>query len=93
MRYLRRDATGRPIRVGDIVRIIGIPDLSGMSPGPRRESQRVFRHLVGKYKRVAEFDRFGHAGLWFRIQSGRDAGIHFVVLEPHLLRVRQSRAA
>jgi hypothetical protein len=92
MKLSRRDVTGVPLRVGQTVRVIGVPDLSGMSRQVRAESLRVFRYLVGKYKRIAEFDQFGRAGLWLRIPSGRDAGRHFVVIEPELLRVRRSRA-
>ena len=85
------DATGRRIRIGDIVRIVGIPDLSGMHPSARAESLPVFKHLVGKYKRVAGFDRYGHAELSFRIQRGRHQGYHSVWIEPDLVRVRRKR--
>lgn len=86
----RLDATGRPVRVGDLVRIVGLPDLAGMRPAARRESARVFEHILGTYKRVRGFDRHGHAELYFRIVRGRSAGLHTVWLEPHLLRVRRS---
>jgi hypothetical protein len=91
MKLPRHDVTGAPLKVGQVVRIVGVPDLAGMSPRMRSESLRVFKYLLGKYKRIAEFDQFGHAGLWFRIPGGRDAGRHFVVIEPKLLRVRRSR--
>jgi hypothetical protein len=84
-----KDATGHSIRVGDIVRIVGVPDLSGMSSKRRRESLPVFEHLVGTYKRVTEFDELGHAWLRFRIRSGRHRGYHAVGIEPYLLRVRR----
>ena len=87
----RNDVTGRPIKVGDVVRIIGVPDLSGMSPDCQAESAPVFRHLVGTYKRVEEFDEFGHAWLRFTIRSGPQAGWHSVAIEPCLLRIPVGR--
>lgn len=89
---LRKDASGARLRVGDTVRIVGIPDLTGMSPDCLAESLPVFRHLVGKYQRVTEFDKNGLAWLSFRIREGTHAGRHSVGIEPHLLRVRRGRA-
>lgn len=85
------DATGRRIRIGDMVRIVGVPDLSGMSPGPHSESLPVFEHLVGRYKRVTEFDEYGCAWFFFRIRSDPEGQYHSVAIEPHLLRVKRSR--
>ena len=87
----RQDVTGRPIKVGDLVRIVGVPDLSGMSADCRLESLPIFRYLVGKYKRIQEFDEFGHAWLNFKIRKGPHAGFHWVAIEPCLLRVRIAR--
>jgi hypothetical protein len=89
-RLKRRDVAGERLRVGDLVRIIGVPDLSGMSPDCRAESLPVFKHLVGTYKRVAEFDEFGLAWLRFKIRKGPHAGYHSVGIEPYLLKVRPS---
>ena len=86
------DVTGKRIRVGDVVRVVGVPDLSTMAPTPRAESLRVFRYLVGRYKRVVAFDEQGLAELSFRIRSGRSRGDHTVWIEPHLLRVRRRQA-
>ena len=91
-RIPRKDVTGERVRVGDIVRVVGVPDLSGMSAECRAESLPVFRHLVGKYKRVVEFDEYGQAWLTFRIRKGPHAGLHWVGIEPWLLRVRRTRA-
>jgi len=88
-RLANKDATGKPIKVGDIVRIIGVPDLSGMSPACRAESLPVFKHLVGSYKRVYEFDESGCAWVCFKIQKGASGGLHTVGIEPYLLRVRR----
>ena len=52
-RYARRDVDGNPLRIGDIVRIIGVPEFRGKWP---RSTKRVFRYLVGKYKTIDEFD-------------------------------------
>ncbi len=88
-RLARKDATDQRIRIGDIVRIIGVPDLSGMSQECRAESLPVFKHLVGTYKRVEEFEEYGQAWLRFKIRNGRHVGYHSVGIEPCLLRVRR----
>lgn len=85
------DATGRRIKVGDMVRILGVPDLSGMKPGPRAESLPVFEHLVGQYKRVQEFDEYGFAWFFFRIRNDPNTRYHSVAIEPYLLRVKRTR--
>jgi hypothetical protein len=90
-RQVRKDVTGQRISVGDMVRIIGLPDLSGMSKEGRAESMPVFEYLVGKYKRVEQFDEWGMAWLRFRIRRGISAGYHMVGIEPYLLRVRRSK--
>ena len=87
----RKDVTGTQLRVGDVVRIVGVPDLTGMSPDCRNESLPVFRHLVGSYKRIIEFDEHGLAWLSFRIRGGPQAGRHSVGIEPRLLRRRRAR--
>ena len=86
-----KDATGRNIKVGDVVRVVGVPDLLGMTPECRAESLPVFQYLLGKYKRVDEFDEYGFAWLWFRIRKGPHAGYHSVGIEPYFLSVRQPR--
>ena len=83
------DATGKRIRVGDTVRVVGVPDLKGMAPKQRRESLPVFKYLVGKYKKVEEFDPYGCAWLTFIIRKDPSRGIHSVAMEPFLLRVRR----
>jgi hypothetical protein len=88
-RLPRRDVKGERISVGDMVRVIGAPDLAGMSPECREESLPVFEHLLGKYKRVEEFDEYGLAWLRFRIRNGPHAGYHSVGIEPRLLRLHR----
>ena len=85
------DRDGRPIRVGQVVRIVGTPDLSGMSDDARRESAPVFEHIVGRYKKVSDITDLGLVELCFRIAAGPHAGRHTVWIEPYLLRVRGSR--
>ena len=89
-RLKHRDVSGEPVKVGDIVRVIGVPDLVGMSAECRAESLPVFEYLLGKYKRVENFDKFGFAWFTFKIRKGPHAGFHSVGIEPHLLRVRRT---
>jgi hypothetical protein len=84
-----KDRNGRRIRVGNRVRVIGIPNLRGMSKEGRAESLPVFRYLIGKYKRIAEFDEYGLARLDFAIRRGRHRGWHGVMIEPFLLHLPQ----
>jgi hypothetical protein len=87
----RRDVRGRTLQVGDVVRIVGVPDLSRMSASGIRASRPVFAHLLGSYKRIAAFDDSGRAELSFRIRAGRHRGVHWVWIEPFLLSKRQQR--
>lgn len=82
----RKDALGRRLKAGDVVRIIGVPDLKGMSESGLRESLPVFRHLVATYRRIQLFDEHGFARISFRIRRGPFAGCHDVAIEPFLLR-------
>ena len=81
-----RDADGRTVRKGDVVRVLGIPDLSGMREPYRRETEAVFKHITGTRRKVFGFDQFGSAILVFGIRSGPHAGSHSVAIEPHLIR-------
>jgi hypothetical protein len=90
-RLAPHDVDGKRIKVGDSVRIVGVPDLSGMTAECRAESLPVFEHLVGTYKRVREFDELGCAWLSFSIRKGPYAGYHSVGIEPYLLRRRKGR--
>jgi hypothetical protein len=82
----RRDCTGERISPGDRVRVLHTPDLTGMAPRPRAETARVFQHLIGTYRRVESFDRFGFLRVMFRIRRGPLKGLHWVGIEPHLVR-------
>jgi hypothetical protein len=88
--HLPNDVAGAPLQVGEIVRVIGVPDLSGMSSHAQHESRPVFEHLVGKYKSIRGFNEFGMLELSFVIR-GKPIQ-HTVWLEPYLVRKRQSRS-
>ena len=90
-RLSAKDANGRRVKTGDMVRVIGVPTLAGMTPECRAESLPVFQHLVGTYRRVEEFDKFGFAWLRFKIRRGPHRGYHSVAIEPYLLRLRVAR--
>ena len=82
----RRDCNGQRLRPGDRVRVLAVPDLVGMGKRPKAETARVFQHLVGTYRRIDSFDRLGFVRLVFRIRRGALKGLHWVGIEPHLLR-------
>ena len=74
------------------MRIVGVPDLAGTRRGSRRESLPVFRHLVGKYKRVAGFNDLNEVEIFFSIRKGRHRGLHFVWIEPYLVQIKSNQA-
>ena len=83
------DARATPLRVGDRVRVVGAPDLSTLPEVGRAETSAVFAHIRGRCKTIAGFDDHGLVELAFRIRSGPQAGMHWVMIEPALLvRVR-----
>jgi hypothetical protein len=86
------DARGKRIRRGAIVRIVGLPDLSGIrSSKSRREVTAVFRHVRGQCKRVRGFSRYGFVEIFFRIRRGSLCGWHSIEIEPALLMVQKRR--
>ena len=85
------DSRGHRLRVGDTVRIVGVPTLAGMGTETRAESKPVFEHLYGQYKRITEFDEVGWARLSFRIVRGRLRGWHTVWIEPCLVKKMRRR--
>lgn len=93
MRSIRPiDRNGTSIGIGDVVRIVGIPDLTGMSPDCLAESLPAFQHLVGKYKRIRGFGDDGCAEFSFTIRdSDGKRRRHFVWIEPFLLHVPRQR--
>ena len=81
-----KDVNGATVREGDLVRVLGVPDLKGMASPYREETEAVFRHIRGSRKRVYGFDHFGCAILVFHIMRGKHAGNHSVAIEPELIR-------
>lgn len=81
-----KDIDGQTVRKGDLVRVLGIPDLTGMRDPYRGETEAVFNHILGTRRKVEGFDQFGCAILVFGISSGPRAGTHSVAIEPHLIR-------
>jgi len=81
-----KDVDGRTVRKGDVVRVLGTPDLSGMTDPYRRETEAVFKHITGTRRKVYGIDQFGAAILVFGIRFGPHAGSHSVAIEPHLIR-------
>ncbi|HJU40956.1 MAG TPA: hypothetical protein VJ724_15395 [Tahibacter sp.] len=85
------DDRGNKMRIGDLVRVMGIPDFEHWTPAQRRFSLGVFRHIRGTCKRISSFDRHGYAEIFFIIRGGANRGIHSVAMEPYLLRVQRKR--
>ena len=81
-----KDRLGFTLSPGDLVRMVGHPDLSTATIGARREMEPVFRFLQGKYKRIKAFSHEGWAEIEFKIRSGKLSGRHTVWIEPNLLR-------
>jgi hypothetical protein len=86
------DARGRRVHAGSRVRVVGVPDLTGMKQPDRRRSEAVFRHILGTCKRVSSFDQYGCAEIYFAIRRGPSRGLHSVALEPFLLLVQSGLA-
>jgi len=86
-----KDANGQALRIGDVVRVCGLPDLSEMPPHTRRESDRVFQYLVGRRKRIMRIDEVGNAEFMLRLKEKGKTTIHLVRIEPHLLKKPQRR--
>lgn len=70
------------------MRVVGIPDLTGLSKDCRAETLPVFRYLKGKEERIDYFDEHGLAWLQFSIPHGKHRGMHGVAIEPYLLQRR-----
>jgi hypothetical protein len=77
-RYAPLDDAGRDLRVGDWVRLVKLPDLTGMPP----ETHDVFARALGKTFRIEWFDRHGLAHLDLTKKVAR---LHSVFVEPFLL--------
>ena len=76
-----RDRKGNAARSGDHVRVLAVPDLTGMSSPYREQTEGVFRHIKGTVKRVRSVDEYGNAILVSFIRAGQHAGYHSVAIE------------
>jgi hypothetical protein len=85
------DRDGARLRKGDVVRIIGVPDLSGMGADCIAESRPVFEYLVNKYKTIRGFDKWGNVEIEFRIPHEGPHSSHTVWIEPFLLKKKMGR--
>ena len=73
------------------MRVVGTPELGDLPADDPLGTRAVFAHLLGSYRRISGFDAYGHAELRVRIRGGACAGLHWVWLEPALLRRRRRR--
>ena len=88
------DARGNQISLGSLVRIVGKPDFSDVTPlSVRDERERVFTHILGQCKTIDDIDQQGQVGMTFKIRKGQDAGIHCIWLEPHFVLVQMPNPA
>lgn len=90
MRTHRQDIDGRLVRVGDAVRVVGLPDLSGMADDCRKESEPIFQQLVGKSKKISDFNELGMAELTFKVKCEGKWERHTVWIESSLLRLKRN---
>ncbi|TBR16727.1 hypothetical protein EPO15_18570 [bacterium] len=72
---------GRRLKVGDRVRVVGVPDLAGMSPSAQVEFLAALKALRRRPRKVRGFDARGNADLMVRIAGD----LHILSLEPGLL--------
>ena len=88
-----KDARGRLIRKGSRVRIVGMPDVSGIRDRrARRHVACVFQHLQGQIKKVRGFSRYGFAEISFKLRRrGPLGGWHGIEIEPKLLLAQRGR--
>jgi hypothetical protein len=76
----------RRFRVGDKVKVVGIPPIS-FAPGVKDElgSEKLFKNMLGKIYTVRGFDKYGHIEL-------RPKRSDLVWIEPEFLKIRASRS-
>jgi hypothetical protein len=85
MRSRAVDELGRPLHVGDWVRLVALPPKQGHWPPATR---RVFRRALGLTFRIEGFGRYGHAELDL---SRKVARLETIWVEPWLLRRTRTR--
>ena len=76
---------GRKFKIGDKVRVIGVPPLN-FPPGTRDEmsTKKLFKSMLGKVYTVRGFGRYGHVELK---PTRKDT----VWIEPEFLKLRAKR--
>lgn len=72
---------GRRLREGDAVRVVGVPDLAGMTEDGRASFLAALKVLRRRPRRVRGFDARGNAELTVRIGGN----LNILALEPGLL--------
>jgi hypothetical protein len=92
--YAPSDARGAALHQGDLVRIVGLPNLGNLPIEDDLQTREVFQHLRGTVKRIRNFNIYGLAQFSFFVSTGPLAGYHSVCIEPWLLlRQRNQRKA
>lgn len=87
-----KDTAGKKLKIGDTVRIIGVPEFKGWSTRSKNESLPVFQHLVGKYKKINGLDKKHNCvEISFTIRNGKDKGWHWVAVESDLIKIKSKR--
>ncbi len=82
----RSDCEKRPLEIGDIVKVCGIPDLSGIYKEGRDKTTRVFKYAMGRDFEIEGLDDWNCAELHFYIPLGPSEGWQGIVVEPFLLK-------
>ena len=80
-----KDSKGNKLKVGDKVRILALPELTGMTPDSLAETLPVFKRAIGTYRRIHAFSRHGLIELKLRIKETNGWGTHFIFIEPSLV--------
>lgn len=75
------DVLGRRLRAGDKVRVVGVPDLAGMTEDGRTSFLAALQALKRRPRRVRGFDARGNAELTVRIGGV----LNTLTFEPGLL--------
>jgi hypothetical protein len=86
MAYGRRTLAKRRLKVGDKVKIIGLPKFS-LPSGVRDElgTERLFKSMLGKIYTVRGFDECGNVELHPKIRS-------WVWIEPEVVKLHKRKA-
>ena len=80
-----KDNKGNILHIGDRVRILAIPDLTGMTAAALAETLPVFKHALGTYRRISAFSRDGLIEIKLRIIEPTGWQSHFIFIEPNLV--------